>query len=311
VVAAANKLKQSLDEVEKGKKGDQDLFKKMGKLTENNIFVPRILDVIHRTLADVSQPQVRDVKTGSEYVQLAKQTSRPQRGEIWIEALNMYYEPKTPELLFKETTPDKKGAPVSKPGWAVSIRGYSANPQLATWLEETLKPALEKNGRVPNRGIYVDQIALARVGGKKPPGKEPEPLPPTGSDDSASQGGRGGGRGRMVAGGEGAGSEESGPVGRGGRAAAEPAPGAPTPAGGTTADPITAWRNKARTDDILTGERIADDKQFTIYVIVRKGDTPANLIPEEFKPKKAEPDKGKAPDKAAPAPKPPKGKKGP
>ncbi|HUN80131.1 MAG TPA: type IV pilus assembly protein PilM [Phycisphaerae bacterium] len=302
VVAAANKLKAALDEVDRGKKGDQELFKRMAKLTENNIYVPRIVDVINRTFADVEKPEIREAKSGLDYVQVAKQTPRPQRGEVWIEKLAMYYDPKSPEMLAKATYPEGKKGSANKAGWLVSVVGYSPNPQLATWLEETLKPALEKNGRVPNRGIYIDQIALDKVVAKTIPIKTEEPdYRATEDSPVASRGG-----GRISLGQAGGGSEETS-TGRGGGRIADPSASAATPAAGK--DAISNWKQIARTEDVLTREKITEDKRFIMYLVVRKGDTPANLIPDEFKPKKAEPEKGKPGDKPGAA-KPPAKKGG-
>jgi hypothetical protein len=213
----------------------------------------------------------------------------------------MYFDTKDPAKLFPATAPEKAQA-VNKPGWAVQIRGISTNPQLATWLEETLKPALEKSGREPARGIYIDQVVLSKVASKSASLKE-APVQVGGGDEAPATGRV---RGRVSLGGDtGGGEESSGPLTRGGRGGGEPET---APAGGSPADSIGAWRERLKTEDALTGEKTTDDQRFIIYVIVRKGDTPQNMIPDEFKPKKAEPEKGKAGEKgSAPPAKNPKG----
>lgn len=289
VVDSANKLKQSLDEVDRGKKGDQDLFKKMAKLTENNVFVPRILDVIHRSLAEVLQPELKEVQTSADYAQVAKQIPRNQRREVWIDRFEMLYDSKDPARLFQQTTPDK---PQTKAGWGLRITGTITGSGAATWLEETVKPMLTKLGREPNRGIYIDQIEMGKVAKKTDAGSSTVgSAPPEPSPGSESAGGRGG-RGRIGTGsGEPTGSEEPGASGRGSRGGGTEQPTAPTGTPSPTGDEITQIRNSIGKKDFLTGENTTDDQRFILFVIVRKGDTPANMIPDEFKPKKPEPAK--------------------
>ncbi|MEK6642602.1 MAG: type IV pilus assembly protein PilM, partial [Planctomycetota bacterium] len=162
VIGAANRLRSALDEVDKGKKGDQALFTKMAKLTENNVFIPRIVDLIHRSLAEVQPAELKDILTSADYLQYVKSAPRTERGEVFIDKLDMVFDAKDPARLFKETSPDK-GSAVSKPGWGVRVVGTSANPKLATWLEETLQPMLQRLGREPGRGIHVDQVAISKV----------------------------------------------------------------------------------------------------------------------------------------------------
>jgi hypothetical protein len=55
--------------------------------------------------------------------------------------------------------------------------------------------------------------------------------------------------------------------------------------GGDISTQVNRLREKYKSEDPLTGEPIATDQRFVLEVIIRKSDTPANLIPEEFKPK--------------------------
>lgn len=302
VIGASSKLRAALDEVDKGKKGDQALFTKMAKLTENNVFIPRIVDLIHRCFAEVLPPELRDIKTSADYLQYTKSAPRPDRGEVFIDRMDMQFDPKDPARNIKGAVPEK-GPALTKPGWYVRVIGTSANPKLATWLEETLQPAMQKLGREPGRGIYIDQVVIEKVDkkGTRPPSASE--LPSAGAGDSSSgDSPRTSGRGGRVV------TPESGPPeevpggGRGGRGGAPPPEDVSGPA---TGDDVAAFRQRFAKSDPLTGESTVDDKRFTIYIVVRKGDTPANMIPEEYKPKKAEPEKGKP---GQPAP-PPAGKK--
>ena len=49
-----------------------------------------------------------------------------------------------------------------------------------------------------------------------------------------------------------------------------------------------AWREKVKNTDLATGEKTTDDQSFIIQIVIRKGDTPPQLLPDEFKPKKPE-----------------------
>ncbi|HKQ48018.1 MAG TPA: type IV pilus assembly protein PilM [Phycisphaerae bacterium] len=290
VAGAAEWFQSELNKVNAGLKGDQSFLKALAKLPENNVFVPRIMDVIHRAAAAAAPADLKTAATAGEYRKVAEQVARPERRYLWIEKLDMLYHPQDPSIFFLQAGQKPTGP--RKAGWAVQITGGTSDPKPAKWLDETLIKTLDTLGKAPGKGFYVEKVSLAKV--MKRPAEsatvvEPEkPLAGGGGNTPGSGGGRGGrGRGR--------GTDGGGTGGRGGRGGGPGLPnfggGGPTEpvesaGGGSVAEETSKVRDKAKDADPVTGEKMTEDQRFVIEVIIRKGDTPANLIPEEFKPKK-------------------------
>jgi type IV pilus assembly protein PilM len=287
VAGAARALQAALSEVDRLRTGDQDMFSRMAKLTENNVFAPRILDAVHRAVASTARPEVRAAQTPEAYLELARRIPRAERREVWIDSLEMLYDAKDPSKHFasQQETTKKPGSLLAKAGWALRIVGTITDPRPAQWLEETLKPALEKVGKAPDRGFYFESVALEKVIRKSDAG-------PTLRQRLGQEGGERVTPGRAATGRRptavGSRAEVRGAVGRG-----VPPPGGERAAGPQSlAGEISDLRQKFSREDALTGEDISEDQVFVLNVVVRKGNTPANLVPDEYKPKKAEPAKG-------------------
>lgn len=282
VASAAQKLKASAQSANVASK-DAGKIKTLVKYPENNKFVPRIIDVIHEAFGKASADDIRQIKTGSDYVRLAKRKDRNERQEAWIESLEMEYSPTPDDEVTKAgDTSTRRG----KPGWWVRITGVTPLDQPAGWVESTLMGELERLGRKPDRGIYFDVVSLADMR------KRSDKTGKSGRTDRA--GPRGGGRGPGGRGPGGRGGGRAGPQGRPGGGGNPFIPGG----GGGGDDGKNATRQKmldelekkfGRQDiDFLTDEETKDDFRFTIEIIVRKDDTPKDMIPEEYKEKPAE-----------------------
>ncbi len=51
---------------------------------------------------------------------------------------------------------------------------------------------------------------------------------------------------------------------------------------GSVMEQIQHYRDRAQEYDPLTGEAMGSDQWFEVFIVVRKGDTPNNLIPDAY-----------------------------
>ncbi|OWY72905.1 hypothetical protein B7486_00760 [cyanobacterium TDX16] len=285
IAGAAQYFSSKLSDVERLKVGDRSTLVAMSTLPENNIYLPRVLEIIHRGFAEAQLPEFRNAKSPREFLAAAKSTTREDREDIWIEKLDMVYHPQDPEAVFTgQGTPGR-----GRDGWAIRIEGGTTMAQPAKWIDNRLIKSLERVGRIPSRAIYLDKATLATVMERKKTSAASSFDAFTPPEDDSRGGGRGRGGGRPPA----RGGDDRGTGGRGGRGGrGGPLPG--TGGGGPVDEPsgggdistqVNRLREKYKSEDPLTGEPIATDQRFVLEIIIRRSDTPANLIPEEFKPK--------------------------
>ncbi len=289
IAGAAEFFQTLLGEVAGRRVGDAATLKAMAKLPDNNVMLPRILDVIHRAFAAALPKELREAETPREYRQVAERLERSSRPDIWIERLDMIYHPQDPAAIFNLPARSGRG----RDGWAVRVIGGITMPNSAKWLDDNLIASLQRLGREPDRGIHVDEVVLASVEpmGKKSTAAEFE-APPT--VDTENRGGRGRGdrpggddRGRDPSGG-GGGRGRGGQPPKGGGISMGGGGSVGQPPGTTVYDEIARMKDKFKTIDPLTGEDTSGDQRFELRLVIRKSDTPTKMIPEEFKPKTEE-----------------------
>lgn len=305
VAGAAQRLKSSFSSADVKSK-NAGTIAMLAKYPGNNVYIPRIISVLHQAIGNVTAPEIREVKTGEGYQSLARRLPRTDRKEVWIQAMYMGYAD-IPEELVGQTS--KR----TRPGWAIRLVAVTPLDQPARWIEENLMSELKRLGRRPDQGFYVDEITLL-------PNMSSRKSTELSSGDGLKEEGRGGAtgvpgnnrRGTRGRPGRGAGRPSFGDAGgRPGRRSGRPGrpgrrPGLSMPGGGGEAPTntdrdkkIEAELDKLRRTDIdqLTDESVKTDSIFTLDIVIRKADTPADKIPESFKE-----DKGKD---AASAPKTP------
>jgi type IV pilus assembly protein PilM len=297
VAGAADRLKQEYSKVSGQQVGDEASLKAMNNLLDNDVFVPRIVDMVHRAFEQASPSTLKEVKNSQDYIREMKKIPRPERKELWILNLDMRYHTTDVASLLKSTAggnpnPDEPKSGRGGPGWVVEVVGETTQRESTpTWLEATLFEALKKVGREPGRGYYVEDVILRKVG-EKGAGVVDAAM----SELGASPGDRGGGgRGAPSAPGgptnprgRGRPTADSGagpvPVGRGpGREATRGGGGGDEPvvASGAQREEIL---KRYREDDPIFDEPMAQDWQFRIYIVIRKADAiPKNLLSEENK----------------------------
>lgn len=307
VAGAAERLKQEFSKVSSQNPGDAAWIGTMANLLENDVLVPRLIDVIHQGFEQASAESLRGVGDSRAYMAEARKTPREQRHELWIERLEMVYDPTNAASQLPGapggasggagSDPEQQGAGRKTPGWFIRIAGVTTQTEnTPKWLSETLLKPLEKLGRQPKRGFYFDQVRLGTATEKIKAGElfsGPDLTAGAGGRESTARGaaaqpsGPSRGRGQV---------SDSGavPMGRGrpsvsaGEPVRNPRGGRSTgpQAGGELADSTSAadsWRKKLNECDPLTEEKTDKDWAFAIYIVVAKGDTPQKMIPEEYR----------------------------
>ncbi len=292
VAGAAQRLQSAFSELDRKATGDMGFLNTVAKLPQSNVLVPRILETVHEAFAEAS-PSLKSIGDVRAMAEAARQAPRAQRQDVWIERIDMIYEPKDPAALYGGDT--KSSSSLRNPGWYLRIVGGATDPSPAKWLEETLIKSLDELGKKPGQGFYLDNIKLDKVinrqktqpvAGVANPQAEPTTPGMRGSRGGARIENQGGVTGAPLPGGRGAISQRGGVQ-----------PGPSRVIGGTNInDEATRWRNKFLKADPVTGEDDTGDRRFIILVCARKGDTPEKLIPERYKPKPAEGEKKDKPD---------------
>ena len=325
VAGAAEKLKQELSRVAGQQVGDEASLKAMNKLLDNDVYVPRIVDMVHRAFEEASPSTLKEVKNSQDYIKEMKKIPRPERKELWIQALSMVYSPTGSINPGKQQGGPGGGGDESRsgrggPAWIVGVVGETTQREnTPTWLESTLFEAIKKVGREPGRGFYVEEVKLGKVD-EKAKGSVDTALSDLGTSQQGDRGDRGRGgpsgpstpgvpKGRAGGRGGDSGGGPAQPTGRGLPRDLRGGSGGDEPvvASGTQRDEIL---KRFRENDPIFDEPMAQDWQFEIYIVIRKGDIPKNLLSEENKQAgdKPAPDKPESkPEAKQPEGKPPEG----
>jgi len=303
IAAAAGSLKTEFGKLGSGADARQTLLNEVAKLPNNNVILPRVVQFLEKSINGSTAEPYRSAATVSDYLAAVldanrkPKTPRTDRDEIWVETIQMAYNNIDAERGFveqlgqSETTPVPGQPPaVNKAGWAVLIQGVTTRSNSARWIEDTLIKTLDVQGKQPGRGFYIDKVTLAKAQDR------PQSVSSTAGDTivttptTPALSPRGG----MQPGGR----DERG--GRIGASPFNPIP-APGPSGRlkSVAEEIADIEYKIPTDPI-TGEPTKSDMQFLIRLLVYPTDTPADKIPDVFKPKDAK--AADAPKKDAPKP---------
>ena len=305
VAAAAGVLKAEFGKLGSGADARQTLLNEVAKLPNNNIILPRIVQFLQKSVNTSIGEPFRDVASVNDYIATVldanrkPKTPRTDRDEIWVETIQMAYNNIDAERGFLdlgqgETTPVPGQPPsVNKAGWAVLIQGVTTRSNSARWIEDTLIKSLDVQGKQPGRGFYIDKVTLAKAQDR------PQSISSTAGDtivaspSSPALTPRGG----FMPGGR---DERGGRIGGAGPFNPIPAPGQPGRVK-SIIEEIAEIEYKIPTDPI-TGEPTKSDTQFIIRLLVFPTDTPADKIPDVFKPK--DPKAGDAPKRDAKPPAP-------
>jgi len=303
VAGAAERLKQELAKVSAQQVGDMNSLNAMSSLLNNNVYVPRILDTVYKVFGQAAPEDLRTIEDPRAYVAEAGKKDRESRQEVWLQQLEMRWEPvdatsRMPQQSASPSSPGNPDDPASGskggPGWVIVLLGETTVPETEAykWIQDKIVKELLRVGRQPDRGFYFERVVPDDVK-QKTKGAELT-VPEGGSERDSGRRGAGSGApsgaargrgGRMAAGpGAGAGQpSDSGVGGRGGPPGRDAGPRGDQ--GEPAKDLVDAIRKQAdENDPLLTDESAVKDQQFKIYILVRKAATvPKNLLPDEYK----------------------------
>lgn len=284
---AAQALKNEFSRLGSGVDADQALLAEVSKLPANNILLARATQTIQKIVNSSMGEDLRKASTASEYVQTVlddnrvPKKARKSRDEVWLESLQMSYDVQNADIGFGNIQSfeniDVPVTPNGKPGWAVALVCGTSKETPSKWIEDALVQKLDIEGRRPDRGFFIDRVRLAYVKAR----------PISGESSTASAYPTAGGGDRAVGGGG-----RPGAIARpGGRDTPMPSPQVPDnkPTRAKSIQELIAGIDVKPGFDPVTGEQTNTDHVFEIRFVIIPGDTPADRIPAEFKPKEATP----------------------
>ncbi len=271
--------------------------KTMAELLGQNVIIPQIMDLIETVFKQAASQPMRELKSSDEYVALAKQVSRPERTEVWIESVLCRYDSKDAQKAFLGNQISARGAPAEEAapqdsgtaGWAIIIRGRtSLNPTQAAGLVDDIVAKFKVEGRRKDRTWWVKDVKSDDLGAAGKKG-----VPGAGYAQPA---------GNASAAGKGAGGRDDRGESRG---AARPGTAAPPPRVTQIGNPIDEYKPKPGIDSV-TGEPADRDSTFRVTMVVIRGRVPDDMLPKATKAKPGDKGKVEAPDAKAAAPAPDK-----
>lgn len=271
VAGAAEFLKSEYQKVSNQPTGDIGSLQNMAKLPENNVIVPRMINVIYEAFEAAVPEELKEIKDSRSYAEWAKGRTRAERKEAYLQLLQMQYDEKDPA----DGLSDVKS--IGGPGWLITIHGDATlKDGTPGWLDNALVSRLKALGCKPDQGFYFDVVKLKDVGDRPTEGDLNIGQESSSGGRTEGRGGRAsrGGRGRVRPG-------RVAPGVRGGRVPGIGSGFAESEALGPSA--LQDYLEKVKTTDLLTDESLTTDQRFTIQIIARKKNTPANLVPDEFK----------------------------
>jgi len=285
VGGAAQALKTEFSKLGSGVDADQALLAEVSKLPANNMVLAAATQTIQKIIHSSMGDAVRDAATPNDYIKAvlddnkSPKTKRESRDELWIESLQMDYDPQNADMAFgRIESAGGEGqtvTPNGKPGWAVALVCGTTLKTPSQWIQENVVHKLNIEGKRPGRGFYFDRAALSYIK-LKPIGTSTSGFTGTAPDAGRVGGVRGardGGRVGAASGGGGFDTPSPTPSGSGGR--------------GKTIQELVAGLDYKPGTDPITGEATTTDSVFEIRFVIIPTEPPPELIPAEFKPKDA------------------------
>ncbi len=231
-------------------------------LPKENVVIPQIMDLIQRVFSEAAGPQLRDVKSSEEYVELARRVPRNKRNEVWIDQIRCKYDPRDAAKAFSVQAPtrgeasDPNAQGGASAGWTFIIDGRTTSAN-ANQLMDDISSRLISGGRQKGLSWWVKTI---------PPPKLNRATPKTGARQASP-------------------ASPTTPVSRDrderSGVASPAAPIRPPPtAGGVTLKPSVEMIKPKAGIDPVTGESTTGDYAFQLVIVVAKGAVPAEMIPK-------------------------------
>ncbi len=195
VVLAVGELKKKLGSLTGQGQNERAQSEKLIELQHQKPVVSKILKAIHDSVPVPEGPLAQATTQAAVLEALAAGPPRAQRKQVFIESLDMQYEPDLREANWKseftvapvnDYGPDASG---ELSGIMIKITCTTPNEGGSKFIKDSFMEALAKSGRTPGQGFYIDNVVLAEGGKVETAPTGAGPRPPTGR--GSSRGGAG------------------------------------------------------------------------------------------------------------------------
>lgn len=170
VIAAAAAVKKELNAKANQGQAERSQTEKLVELQAHKTKILKLMEIIHESVPRPDGP-LGEAKTPAEFVAALSNDPkpRPQRKQLFIESLDMTYDPDTrayPQLRDSRIELDppinphglEEGKPLS--GVVVKIKCSTPNEGGMKFIKENFIDVLRKNGRKEGMGFYIDAASL-------------------------------------------------------------------------------------------------------------------------------------------------------
>ncbi len=180
ILEAGNVLKKTLSGLSGKGESEQSEARRAVELLSLKRIAPSILRVIHESLPTSSDSIAHANSPEEVLAGLSSAKPRSEREQVWIEALDYFFEPELGKWPWKsliEVPPPINTYDVEQalPGLHVKLTCRTPNAGGAAFIRDKFILRLRENGRRPGTGFYFDQIVLMdgvqlSAGGTSPTG---------------------------------------------------------------------------------------------------------------------------------------------
>ncbi len=169
VVLAHQELKKQLGALTGKGQRERTETEKLIELQHQKSTIVKILEAIHESVPIPDGP-LGQATTQQAVLESISTTPRGQRKQVFIESLDMLYEPDLRivnwQSIIEVPPPIKKydvNVGVEIPGIHIKITGTTPNEGGIKFIRDSFMDALRKNGRKPGTGFFIDHMALAEA----------------------------------------------------------------------------------------------------------------------------------------------------
>ncbi len=164
ILDAGQALKRALNNLSSQGSKERDQCETLVALQRNKTVIPTILQIVHDSIPAPDEA-LGQAQTPEEIEKAIKSAAVPRtkREQVFIEKINMQYEPNLNEFVWKSMVEVED--PINDPeselaGIKVEIICTTPNDGGASFIDRTFMAALRKNGRLPGTGFYFDRVYL-------------------------------------------------------------------------------------------------------------------------------------------------------
>ena len=170
ILEAGQLLQRELSQLQPQGQDEQDQALALVKIEENKVVVPRIIDVLHKSVP-LGDPRWAEANTPAERRAALAAMGIPREERTYVEIVAIRRMQYTTDVHFDaewrlnltgstdEVYAFAEDAP-KLPGIIVEVTCRTPNKKGSTFLNETFMETLRQNGRVPGLGFFINRVHL-------------------------------------------------------------------------------------------------------------------------------------------------------